>query len=254
MLGPSASDGSCNLPVSRVISVAKPVQIDNAAGFCNDVNAAETSISDAIPVKRGRWGNQLVMVSPSAAAASDVTSQPRVQYPEPLAPRPIMELSSREIANSHAIGGMRCPRHAVNKCPGVKATGAELGLIVHNFLQLHMGLVDEVHQSVGHSGSALEEIDCLHPLLQELRLEISDFLGSEDVAPVQGPVYRTPMRAKMWQAWCVKSDDPDRCSAWWLSNGAPAGVRQSIPQDGFFSLHRRQRRSRSGRRVGTQRC
>ena len=98
--------------------------------------------------------------------------QPRLSKAEPLR---LDEEGKRAEANAMSVGGMRHPRHSVNKIPGLKKAGAIVRQATDELMTAHPEVIDQCCDAC--VGSDREQVPAPN-IIQELSSRMSALLGT----------------------------------------------------------------------------
>ena len=132
-----------------------------------------------------------------------------------------------------AICGLRHPRHALGKVPGLKLAGLKVRHVLLNALKSRPHLLQGCVQAIGASNNDTP----LGPSCQDiidLREELLSALGRPLVPEPADDDVHTALFAPSWLSWALAANDPDVEVATWLTQGAPAGILYHATFTGIF--------------------
>ena len=145
----------------------------------------------------------------SAAAASDITDN-------------LSRKERRELENSSCIGGLRNPRFAQERVPGLRDAGRTIYKLLNDFINLQpKGFVDDIHSERAAA------------MADQLQKDVAEYLckhlGCSARRGKQGK-----LRPDLAAALQALSGDPDTEVVRWLDTGAPLGITSAIRPCGVF--------------------
>ena len=132
-------------------------------------------------------------------------------------------LTERQLEDQQAIGGIRNPRHSVNKVPGHKHVGERVAQEISRWFDDYPQVEADLVNSVGKDK-------------KEANIPSQETVAS-CMSYVKKVLPHTDERcenAAFIDAWAMKANDPDRVVATWLRKGAPAGILHHAQQAGIF--------------------
>ena len=139
----------------------------------------------------------------------------------------------REGENEHFVGGMRNPAKAVSRLFKVMETGKDIRRLWTRFVREHPQAISTAKDYGCESCELNEEV------LKAWRDQLEHFLKARDFKEValrpQGR-FRSPLNARLWEAWRRSSGDPETELVSWIRTGTPLGMSSEIPYCGIFPM------------------
>ena len=130
-----------------------------------------------------------------------------------------------------AIGGLRDATASLKRLPSVVAFGAKLGDSLMQLLEDNASWVSQTCSCIG-SESAKPPPEAV----VAVREIIAAACGSQINKPVFNSTCTTNIRASLLESWRKAAGDPDTEVYTWLTEGSPAGIRNSARPCGIFPV------------------
>ena len=137
----------------------------------------------------------------------------------------------REEANEFAVGGMRNPAAAVSRLHQVRQTGEQIHQAWLAFVSEYPQAL-QVAEAYGSDEAAFDMV-----VLAKWTERLESLLGVETqdgITLKEEMEFNSPLNGALWDAWRVKSRDPEQCIGQWAREGAPLGMEQEIPNSDIF--------------------
>ena len=191
-------------------------------------------------VRSGYWRNGLRRASSVTLTARYVRTGPDLLAPPEGGRRKLPQLGlhlrtdvaprgsareARAAEDSTAIGGMRHPRLAVDKIPGLRPAGAVVREALESYLDSRPDVSDSIEASIAEGTCRVPE-----SALKELANRLGKVLHTGKIG--KGP--KSLWRAGFVQAFVSTAGDPDTALGQWLEHGAPTGVAKDVECLGIF--------------------
>ena len=129
-------------------------------------------------------------------------------------------MGERRLENRQALGGMRAPRRAAKRVPGLKETGKKVDKILGGFIAQRPEIIAQSCNAIG----VKEAKGPSQVLIDKLTKRLEDVLGDSDRVLRYEPGAQTEVNAELIERWRHRSGDPDAEAVDWLTAGAPAGI------------------------------
>jgi len=144
----------------------------------------------------------------------------------------VPQMKRRKVGEDEdALGGLRHPARAVERCPSL----SKAGRVVRNCLERFLKERPEVLKGcVEMIGSESDEEFPPPEVLNEVRSAMFNALGAPCEIVDPNPDVPTPVQYKLLEAWRKAAGDPDSAVAGWFEHGAPAGLSMPVEQCGVF--------------------
>ena len=140
----------------------------------------------------------------------------------------------REFENRWAIGGMRNPDASINRLVLVKQVGHQIRREWEKFLEDNARAV-QVARDYGTEWAALD--DRLVAQWENTLAKLLKAKGHDEMAvgTLSRLPYKSPLNARLWDAWQRASKDPDNSIVEFIQRGVPLGMEERIPSsNGIF--------------------
>ena len=133
-----------------------------------------------------------------------------------------------------AIGGMRHPRHSVNKIPGLKKAGALVRQATDEIMAAHPHIIDQCCDAcVANDREQVPAMD----VISELKTRMNTLLGTSPRTLPTDPRVDTELDAQLLENWRHAAGDVDTDVPDWLSAGAASGINELPASKGVFPLY-----------------
>ena len=140
----------------------------------------------------------------------------------------------REFENRWAIGGMRNPDASINRLVLVKQVGHQIRGEWEKFVENNARAI-QVARDYGTEWAALD--DRLVAQWENTLAKLLKAKGHEEmsVGNLSRLPYKSPLNARLWDAWQRASKDPDNSIVEFIQRGVPLGMEERIPSsNGIF--------------------
>eukprot|EP00435_Cladocopium_sp_Y103_P019673 s3697_g4.t1 len=173
------------------------------------------------PASRGTWGS-----SKRVWMAEDVDN-------ENMPSEGPSKKKRREGENEHFIGGMRNPAKAVSRLSKLMEAGMDVRRLWTRFVKAHPRALETAREYGGeHCELHRETLDAWRSCVEHL-LKAKDF---DEVVLRPHNRFKSPLNARLWEAWRKHSGDPEKDLVNWIREGTPLGMAEEIPYCGIFPM------------------
>ena len=136
-----------------------------------------------------------------------------------------------ELENETCLSGLRNPKLAVEKVPGLWQIGMQIRAALEKLLQDDSAILDACLRGVGVDG---DEAGPTKEMTEAARHAIFKTLNSDVIEDLASPDLPTPIQHSLLAAWRRCASDPDDQVDIWLREGAPAGLARLPLERGIF--------------------
>ena len=174
----------------------------------------------------GPWRNVLVRERSRSTRTDQIKVIGEIAWKDPL-----KGMHAHMAPEDDSLGGLRQPRRAVEKVPGLRSVGRRVFQVVKSFIESDSSVLEAC---IGAIGSDKPDAGPSAQLVEILRARVEAELGVE--ADLGDNVQRVhPLRHRLLRRWAALAEDPDaEIVGDWLAQGAPAGINMDIRDPGVF--------------------